>query len=262
MATMFFRSFVLLSLLTCTAEQKLPSSSALNQIVLVGIERYDRELIRKTLERVILLNPKVIAIDIEFPEYSGDREDIALVSVMEKVKRLVLPTELHFGGEDYNGKKMISVVSTSVLPLFSSGLRQGFVSAEGNPSDVGGVVPKSFFCTQVGYTGDVYYHFSIMTAMLYDSVKTSSFLTSNPNEVQINYGKNKIEFNKLTSSLILDGKMQESQIKNKIVLIGFLGPGNQDKFVSPHSNRSRPDMYGVEYLATILRQVLDDSPTK
>jgi CHASE2 domain-containing sensor protein len=42
-------------------------------------------------------------------------------------------------------------------------------------------------------------------------------------------------------------------------MIGFLGPGDQDKFITPlNTNPNEPDMYGLEYLANIVAQVLED----
>ena len=41
-------------------------------------------------------------------------------------------------------------------------------------------------------------------------------------------------------------------------MLSFLGPGNEDKFFTPlNTDNKNPDMYGIEYLANIVAQVLE-----
>jgi CHASE2 domain-containing sensor protein len=57
----------------------------------------------------------------------------------------------------------------------------------------------------------------------------------------------------------LNGNITKKDIEGKIVMFGFLGPGNEDKFFSPlNTNPNEPDMYGLEYLANVVAQVLEN----
>jgi CHASE2 domain-containing sensor protein len=96
--------------------------------------------------------------------------------------------------------------------------------------------------------------------MKFDSASTSRFLKNTPRIVDVNYDEDR-KFKKFTSNDVLAGKVRPEQVQGKIVLFGMLGPGDEDKFFTPlngaKKDRGEPDMYGVEYLARIVAQVLE-----
>jgi CHASE2 domain-containing sensor protein len=225
-----------------------------DSIVLINVGEYDRGLIAKEIEIVNKLKPKVIAIDVAFPEYTGNKDDRDLVSELWKCPRLVLPSAIRFGGEDYYGKRMISVALTCAGAFFPHGATSGFVSNESGADYI--LIPKTFKTRQDSYSGTTYYHFSIMTAMAFDSMKTVKYLERHPQSSSIDYW-NKLELRKFSQSDVLGGKLKQKDIAGKIIMFGFLGPGDTDKFVSPLSGDQRErDIYGLEYLARVVSEIL------
>lgn len=89
-------------------------------------------------------------------------------------------------------------------------------------------------------------------------VKTSNFIQSHERLVDLNFKKGVRKFKTFSVTDVLNGKLTKKEIEGKIVMMGFLGPGNEDKFYSPlNKNSKEPDMYGVEYLANIVAQILE-----
>jgi hypothetical protein len=168
-----------------------------------------------------------------------------------------MASRIHYGGKDYYDKEIISVVLTCAMEFFPfRNAKAGFVSAERNGNEPR--IPKQFIVWQEGYTGDIYHHFSIATAMSFDSLRTLDFIKNNDRLVDVDFKYGKRKFKTFSHSDVLNGKLTMKDIEGKIVMIGFLGPGNEDKFFSPMNTDSKePDIYGVEYLANIVAQVLE-----
>ena len=85
-----------------------------------------------------------------------------------------------------------------------------------------------------------------------------NFVRNNPNIVALDHKNGRRKFKTFSSSVVLKGKLTKSDVEGKIVMMGFLGPGNRDKFFTPlNSNPNEPDIYGLEYLANIVAQVIE-----
>jgi adenylate cyclase len=209
------------------------------------------------ISKINTLNPKVISLDIAFPEYTGNTDDKSLYQALRNVKKLVLPSEISSEGKDYQGQEIISVYLTCAPEFFVPETKTGFVSVKVEKDQI--QIPKQFIVWQKGsYSEDIYHHFSVVTAMAFDSLKASSFVQSHERLVDMDYKKGKRKFRTFSASEILSGKLTKSDIEGKIVMMGFLGPGNKDKFFTPLNKDSKePDMYGVEYLANIVAQILE-----
>lgn len=228
-----------------------------NEIVLVNVGSVDRGAAAKGIEIISELNPKVISLDLAFPHYTGDADDKSLYRALRNVKTLVMPSEIVYEGRDYQDREMISVYLTSAAEFFVSDAKSGFVSAMVEKGQI--EIPKQFIVWQKGsYSEDVYHHFSIVTAMAFDSLKASRFIQSHERLVSLEYEHRKRKFRTFSVSDVLNGKLTRRDIEGRIVMIGFLGPGNQDKFFTPmNTDPNEPDMYGLEYLANIVAQVLE-----
>jgi CHASE2 domain-containing sensor protein len=233
------------------------SQSVTDNIVLVNVGNYDKGRIAKLISKTNALNPKVISLDIAFPEYTGDNNDKSLYRALLGVKKLVMPSEITSEGEDYQGREIISVYLTCAAEFFVPYAESGFVSTRVEESQIR--MPKQFIVWQkTNYSEDVYHHFSVVTAMTVDSLKAVSFIEKNERLVDVDFKDRGRLFKKFSHEEVLSGKVKKEDIEGKIVIMGFLGPGNQDKFISPFStNPDEPDMYGVEYLANIVAQVLE-----
>lgn len=232
------------------------SQSPENSIVLINTGPYNKGKIAKEIAIVNTLNPKVVSLDIAFPEYVGDSDDKSLYLALQNCKKLVMPSKIHYEGKDYHDKEMISVALTCAMEFFPRHAKAGFVSAKIDKDDI--QIPRQFIVWQKGYTEDIYQHFSIVTAMAFDSLKTMNFIQSHDRLVDVDYDNEKRKFRTFSASDVLKGKLSKKDIEGKIVMLGFLGPGDEDKFFIPQNlNRNESDMYGLEYLATIVAQVLE-----
>lgn len=222
-----------------------------DEIILVNVERYDRAHIAKLISLLCSFDPRVISIDIQFKESLGGNDDRNLVKALWSCNRLVLPSLI----ESHNGQIFVSSANaTEFVPVNS---KFGYVSAKVMERDLH--IPKQFVVqTKDELFEEPSYHFSVMTAMSYDSLKVISFIKSNLDSVDVDFRRSKRLFKRFTATELVTGKFTKKEIEGKIVMIGYLGPDNIDKFYSPlNRNMKKPDMYGLEYLATIVAQILD-----
>lgn len=230
-----------------------------DSIVLVGVGDYDRGVIAREIEILNTLNPKVISIDVAFPNYKGDKADKRLVTALMTSKQVVIPSEISSMGTDYYGKEMIMVSLTCSGEFFYPiNTVSGFMSVEREKDKE--TIPSKFMQWQeaMGYK---YRHFSIETAMLFDSLRTNEFIKAHDRFVDIDFKNGKRKFKTFSVQEVLKNRLTKADIEGKIVMLGFLGPGNQDKHISPlNSSSGKPDMYGLEYLAYIVAQILEHKP--
>jgi CHASE2 domain-containing sensor protein len=246
---------VITVIVTCSCNSQTVNES----IVIINTGDYDKGRIAEELAIINRFEPKVVSIDIAFPEYSGDIEDQNLILSLEAAKKLVLPSEISSLGNDYYGNEMILVSLTCSAEFFPLRAKSGFVSMKMEESEIPNSIPKQFIVWQKSSASDdIYHHFSVVTAMAVDSLKAVDFVQKNERLVDVDFKKGRRMFRTFSQEEVLSGKVKKEDIKGKIILMGFLGPGSQDKFISPfNTNPEEPDMYGVEYLANIVAQVLE-----
>jgi CHASE2 domain-containing sensor protein len=253
----FLLFFSILVVRECPAQSHRFESA--NSIVLLNTGYPDKRNLTQELEMLNRLGAKVIALDIAFPEYSGDQVDMDLISAIEFRRNVVLPTRLHQSGEDIKGKAIITVISTCALPIIPLFVKKGFVSSERlNDTDL--TISDKFMLWVTDYTGQNYYHFSAATAFAYDSSRAKRYLDKHHQIVPLDLTGGIHKFQVFSGEDLRNGKVPGKEISGKIVLIGFLGPGETDKFVSPlNPDKSKPDIYGVECLALMVHQILSDT---
>lgn len=247
---LFCRLLFALSFCSCTAQTT-------DSIVLINVGHSDMREIAEQIDAINNLNPAVLAIDIAFTGYNGTKEDVHLANALKKTKKLILPSKIASHGQDYYGKEMITVYPACDFAFEPMHSTSGFVSAEVSVSDADRI-PGQFMLWQTTYEVDTFYHFSLMTAMAFDSLAAMSFLRNHDRFVPVDYQHGGQKFPTFSAEDVLGGKVKQEQVEGKIVMIGFLGPGNEDKHFSPLTDDpTRPDMYGLEYLAHIVAQILE-----
>lgn len=227
------------------------SQVADQDIVLVNVGNLDRAGIANEIMIINQLNPKVIAIDLEFSKDTEYTKDLRLMQALDNCKNLVMISVIeNYTGEDIEYKGF----TFGSLPNFLTNAKTGF----GNTllRDEQDILMRFSLWEKV--SGRTEYHFSIKTAMAYDSVKSINFVNSRPKIVDVDYKNGTRRFRTFLPSEILNKEINRINIEGKIVMLGFLGPGNEDKFFTPlNKNPNEPDMYGLEYLANIVAQVLE-----
>jgi len=148
--------------------------------------------------------------------------------------------------------KYFSEVSASE---FLVNAKIGFINAILEKDEVGTLKRIS---TYVRFKGKVLFHFSVQTAMVFDSVKAQRFVSMNTRVMEPVVTHN-LDFKRLSIEELFEGGIASKDIEGKIVMFGFLGPGNDDKFFSSLNSRVEPlvpDMYGLEFLAQIVEQII------
>ncbi len=231
---------------------KCISQSHEGNIVLINVEHLDRAGIAREISIVNSLNPKVIAIDLQFDISRHDEKDTKLVNALWKCKNLVMASLVN----NLGGKIFIS--SASQAEFISRQGQTGFINTL--LEDDNNRTLKRFTVWEKESYGDRVreYHFAVRTAMAYDSMKATEFIKAHPKIVDVDYKGGKRKFKKYSSKEVFGGKLTKKDIEGKIVMLSFLGPGNEDKFFTPlNKDKKNPDMYGLEYLAYIVAQVLE-----
>jgi len=250
-------------------------------IILINVGLSNRGEIAKTISKIYSLNPKVIAIALQFPEAKRKSEkkdeltggnyiilnddDQMLAKAFEECSsKLVLPTVME--KEAFlSGEPSISFKGSDPL-LMPLRARKGFIYIEEIGKDN---VPDLRYFTAYeeikkntfgGIVVDTVYQFGIRAAMMFDRTKAINFIHKNQRIIELDKTIRKT-FAKYSYEDVLNGRIKPEDIESKMVLIGFMGPGNGDKYFSPWNKKGmEPDMYGLEYQAHIVSQILSTKP--
>ena len=225
-------------------------------IVLINVGTLDRAGIANEIAVINSLNPNVIAIDLQFSNRTKYQNDLRLISELVKCKNLIMVSSV----KDYNGNDVeYRKFTYGSLPEFSIMAKTGFSNTILEEDEF---QTLKRFSTHEKVNGSIEYHFAVRTTMEFDSMKTMEFVKNNPRVIDIDYQGGKRKFKVFSDSEVLNKKVSRKDIEGKIVMIGFLGPGDEDKFFTPLNKKAKPlkpDMYGVECWANVVAQVLESN---
>ena len=261
-----------------------------SNIVIVNIGYLPRGGIARQIANMNALGAKVIGLDIIFtcnnrsrdpvhcPEAFDTTNNHPFSRVAAQVPRLVLAEKL------WQTKALVDslgdVATYDSLENTDAELRktpyEGFVNLETDAADQEDLKSCRKFNPRIPVNGKDHLAFAVKIAMLFDSVKTKKFLARNNFSEVINYRGNVVDwFGASTFSgryMVLDVEQAldttqfvKSMIKDKIVILGFMGADLRDtswddKFFTPlnqnYAGKSRPDMYGVVVHANIVSMIL------
>jgi len=246
MKRFIYSILITLTCSTCGSPQPFEKN-----IVLVNIGQLDRNGIAKEISALCSMGPKVLAIDIRLTGRKSN--DLNLITALWNCQcKIILPALFEQAGN--NLFYFASAAEPEFIPLNS---KIGYVNVVHERDHLGTLkrfVPKR----KDSFGPDVMLHFSILTAMEYDSAATTKFLENCSDTIDIDFKQGRRTFKTFSTDQLLNGKVNGSEISGKIVMLGFLGPGNEDKFFTPLNKNSRkPDMYGLEYLANVVCQVFE-----
>ena len=261
-------------------------------IVIVNIGYLSRGQIGQQIKTLSACKPKVIALDIIFscdwlqdslqcPQAYDTLENAAFASAVRGFENMVMGMRIaqtdslvaKFGDID-----MYDSIEHS-YPTLLQNAHEGFVNLETEAEHQEDLKTCRRFPPQLKMmNGDQQLAFSVKIAMLYDSVKTQRFLARKKASEAINYRGNIVDWHGASNFagrypvLDWDQAMDTSMfapgmIKDKIVLLGFLGADLRDtswddKFFTPlnkaYAGKSRPDMYGIVVHANIVSMILSE----
>ena len=222
---------------------------------IVNVEDRSREEIAYLLQRIQQGQPKVVGLDIIFPDKRDSTGD-AMLKQQLVAPNLVLPYVAAFEGEGeavYNNE-------------YFGTKSESFVNLVGDERE---------FSTIRSYHPFYKSHASFTTAIIhkYDPELEKYLLKRNDKRTEIRYYGNIQNFKYNTFDEVMDPSFNINDFKGKIVLMGYAGVGpnpnsslDEDRFFTPlnakMAGRSHPDMYGMIIHANILRMVLDKDYVK
>jgi CHASE2 domain-containing sensor protein len=238
-------------------------------IVLVNIGNLSRLEIAHQINVINSYNPYLIAIDAIFQEEKESFCDSVLADAFSKCNNLVLVSKLDKFDETND---TYDTLITS-LSLFSKYSTNGFANL---PND-----DKVSFKTIRDFRPLSKVNGSIIPALaskvveIYDTDAYRYLMNRQKGIEKINYTGNFNRFYYLDADQVLSGEENLEFLRNKIVLIGFMGTDLNNKtlediYFTPlnerYAGKSFPDMYGVVIHANILSMILrknyvDNMPT-
>lgn len=242
-------------------KEKIPVDT---NIVLVNAGLLDRNGIAEQVEILNDCKPKAIGIDIFFRHDKGDIEDKKLETAFSKAKNLVLVSRLI----NYDVNSEVFNDAEHSLYKFSRFAKSGFANftLEDTKGDTLSRTTRKF--SPVERIKNYYeLSFPVKLAHLADTNKTQNFLNrANPTEI-INFKRNMNKYYILDVYDLQNGNFDTARIRNKIVIIGFMGidtkrPYSWDTFFTPmntqYIGKSFPDMYGSVIHANILSMLMEE----
>jgi CHASE2 domain-containing sensor protein len=223
------------------------------EIVLINTDTVDREGIAHELDAINAFNPKLVAIDVQFSGDTDARKDTILLSALKHTKNLIMVSIIddYGGGEHTHYRRFAS----GSLPAFLAVAKTGFANTIVEENEMRTL---NRFSTHAYVAEHIEYHFAVRVAMAFDSLLAVRYVKNHPRIVDVDYRNGARHFKVFGSADVLGKKIPRKDIEGKIVMLGFLGPGNEDKFFTPlNTNADEPDMHGLLYLAHIVAQILE-----
>ena len=244
-----------------------------SNIVLVNIGNLDRGGVGALVNVINEYHPRAIGIDAFFRKPKNPVLDSALSQSFAQVNHMILVSELY---ENPSNGTIDSMGFSNPMfmqyatPAFADMIAQGKHSL----NTARACIPKEIF------NGDTVLSFPTKLAQLYDKEKVNRYLARDHDFEIINYQGNintyeegsvsnsKTVFTALDWDQVLNKQMEPEVLKDKIVLMGFMGEhigenNWQDKFCTPlnsqYVGRTAPDMYGVVVHANIVSMILKEN---
>jgi CHASE2 domain-containing sensor protein len=228
-------------------------------IVLVNIGNLSRKELSDQIEVLNKFQPAVIGIDALFESPKDSESDFSLTAALSKCRHLVMVDKLDNFNEE---TKLYGTLHSSLISFsqFSSG---GFANLPND--DAVGFRTIREFRPKEKVNDSIALSFAARISGIYKQDALKKLLNrDNHNEV-INYRGNYNRFYFIDTYQYADPAADFSFIKDKIVLLGYMGPDIntktlEDVFFTPlnerYAGKSFPDMYGIVIHANIISMIL------
>jgi hypothetical protein len=211
-------------------------------IVLINLEEGDRSFIGNLLLKIDSCNPTLIAIDGWFENEKHSTQDSVLMHALKNIQNDILGYS--FDSTDkpvYSHPKFMSLVSGngSLETLYDKEMAVAFIPLETSENKV-------------------YEHFTLEIIKHWKPNFKHSFEANQI--IPINYSRTLNQYVHFNGSQLKAGNCKE--LKNKIVLIGYLGASDEDKHFTPiryvrKYDAGEPDTYGLVIIANELRTIIE-----
>lgn len=225
---------------------------AIDEIVLVNIGDGDREYIANAVNTVSECSPRVIALDAFFLERKEKISDSLLMAAIRNSKVVLgiqgSPTGNFYRSDHYFDRE---ASSTGLAQLFEDfGLAISFIPQR----------------QMQDRNKTILNHISLAICSQYDSLKTKKFIdrTCNNQAYLILYSAMQSDFKSYEYN---DLQFNCDQLQDKIIILGYLGPTEEDKFKTVLGLKGVPikynsqvgDMYGAVIIANQVLMILSES---
>jgi adenylate cyclase len=238
----------------------------------------------KLIERIMQAEPKVLAVDIFYPERESKKADTALANVLGKARGTIVmaagfdvvpgkaiePPDFLLDSALTNIKDqsrlaqapVVNKPKTSIAQLSS----QAMLGHVYSPSDLDGKL--RWECLYIKYGDDIYPSLSLVTAARALGKSTADIIVYAGRGVQVGdtyipvepAGRMRVDYlgrdrtlRYLSAADVLSGTYQPADLKDKVVLLGTSAISTYDFVVTPFSAR----MPGVEKNATVVENILN-----
>ena len=238
----------------------LEDSMKEDNIVLVNLGASERDDIGKLIQNISVHHPKVIGIDAFFRKLKDPDKDSVLQASLKMFDNLVLVS-----GAVWARQNNLDSMEHS-HEFFRQNAHTGYANVWYSRQS-GFYEPTSIrsFPVRAYYEGNVYYPFSLEVLKLYDPEKFVRYVSNMPDEALINFQGNLANYLTYDYDQVLAPDADLSLLKNKIVLVGYLGDSlghlsNEDNHYTPlvysKIEKNLPDMYGLVIHANIISMIL------
>ena len=212
-------------------------------IVLINVEEGDRAFIGNLLLKIDSCEPTLIAFDGWFAKEKDFKQDSVLVHALKNIQNDIVGYTFDSSGKPlYSHSKFLPFVSGSgsLESLYDKELAVAFI-----PIQTSG--------------NQVYEHFTVEVIKHWKPDFKVSF--KNDQIIPIKFHRTLDQYVHFNGSQLKASDCKE--LKNKIVLVGYLGPSNEDKHFTPMRNFGRfdadePDTYGLVIIANQIRTILEN----
>ena len=227
-----------------------------NRIVIINIGHADREGLAYIIEKAASMEPKVIGLDAFFDGPKEAFKDSLLRSVFKKTKNLVAVSRINVNSEEW---KHHSEGSFRKDYFDSSHTMTGFANLTG---EEGGTIRHISPYEKID--DSIHYSFAAMLVKQYSQAAFEKLKRRHDHNEIINYTRRNDQYEIFGAERLLNDEVDESYIKGKIVLLGYIGADEndiEDKFFTPmnqkFAGKSIPDMNGIVIHANMISMILD-----
>lgn len=279
-----------------------PDPDAEERIAIVNIGHLSRAGIAEQIRIINQYKPRVIGIDgffnceggmrdsVNCPQLLDTMGNLLLSNAIQEAGNVVLVSKFHQSVRSFNaGQEDVYDSMEYSDPMFQDFAASGFANLPtANYAEYQEDVKICrAFVPKMQINGKEQFAFSVRIAMLYDSARTLDLFKRNKEEELVNFRGNveredvriaslkskqlsttrfKNTFYVLDVDQVLNGEFDPEAVRDKIVLMGFLGtyfgdPAWNDKFYTPLNKkvagRANPDMFGVVVHANIISMILN-----
>lgn len=219
-----------------------------SNIVIINVEDLDRLGISDLLS-TIKGYPKVTGLDVLFEDKKEEKADSALTQTIKHFPNLVLASKLELGENTFKRKGFFN----------NKAKHTGFVNFIGE--EIGTI---RIFSPKESVEKETEKSFAVRIVELYKPEAAKTIIERNNKTEIINYKRTAEKYMIVSATELLSGEINVGILKNKIVLIGFIGPNEfniEDKHFSPMNSsfvgKSIPDMNGVIIHANIISMITE-----